>query len=75
VISLRRFFSNPAVPHAYRANFIHLYFDMAWFGILSGTAMNFLSVYAARLGGSGFQIGMLAATSAFVNLILAMPAS
>ena len=75
VISLRRFFSNPAVPHAYRGNFIHLYFDMAWFGILSGTAMNFLSVYAARLGGSGFQIGMLAATSAFVNLILAMPAS
>jgi MFS family permease len=75
VISLRRFLSNPAVPHAYRGNFIHLYFDMAWFGILSGTAMNFLSVYAARLGGSGFQIGMLAATSAFVNLILAMPAS
>ena len=37
--------------------------------------MNFLSVYAARLGGSGFQIGMLAATSAFVNLILAIPAS
>ena len=48
---------------------------MAWFGILSGTAINFLSVYCARLGGSGFQIGMLAATSAFVNLILAMPAS
>jgi MFS family permease len=75
VISLRRIFSNPAVPREFRANFIHLYFDMAWFGILSGTAMNFLSVYAARLGGSGFQIGMLAATSAFVNLILAIPAS
>jgi MFS family permease len=75
VISLRRFISDQAVPQGFRANFIHLYFDMAWFGILSGTAMNFLSVYAARLGGSGFQIGMLAATSAFVNLILAMPAS
>ena len=37
--------------------------------------MNFLSVYAARLGGSGFQIGILAGTSAFVNLILAIPAS
>ena len=48
---------------------------MAWFGILSGTAMNFLSVYAARLGGSGFQIGLLAATPAFVTLTLAIPAS
>ncbi len=75
MISLRKLISNPAVPHEFRANFIHLYFDMAWFGILSGTAMNFLSIYAARLGGSGFQIGLLAATSAFVNLILAMPAS
>lgn len=37
--------------------------------------MNFLSVYAARLGGHGLQIGMLAATSAIVNLILAIPAS
>jgi MFS family permease len=75
VISLRRFFTNPDVPHEFRANFIHLYFDLAWFGILSGTAMSFLTVYAARLGGSGFQIGLLAATSAFVNLILAIPAS
>ena len=48
---------------------------MAWFGILSGTAMSFLSVYAARLGGSGFQIGLLAATPAFVTLFLAIPAS
>ena len=48
---------------------------MFWFGILSGTAMSFLSVYATRLGGSGFQIGMLAATSAFVTLVLSIPAS
>ncbi len=72
---MRLFISDPAVHRKFRANFIHLFFDMAWFGILSGTAINFLSVYAARLGGSGFQIGTLAATSAFVNLILAIPAS
>jgi len=48
---------------------------MAWFGILTGTAISFLSVYAARLGGNGFQIGLLTGTSAFVNLILAIPAS
>jgi MFS family permease len=75
VISLRRSISHPAIPHEYRANFIHLYFDMFWFGILSGTAMSFLSVYAARLGGSGVQIGLLAATPAFVTLFLAIPAS
>jgi MFS family permease len=37
--------------------------------------MNFLSVYATRLGGSGFQIGLLGATSAIVNLIFAIPVS
>jgi len=72
---MRLFIKDPTVQGEFRANFIHLFFDMAWFGILSGTAINFLSVYAARLGGSGMQIGMLAATSAFVNLILAIPAS
>jgi MFS family permease len=75
VISLRRSITNQVVPREYRANFIHLYFDMAWFGLLSGTALNFLSVYAARLGGSGVQIGLLAATPAFVTLFLAIPAS
>jgi MFS family permease len=75
VNSLRRFISNPSIPPEFQANFIHLYFDIAWFGIVSGTAINFLSVYAARLGGTGFQIGLLGATSAIVNLIFAIPAS
>ena len=73
--SLRRFFSNPAIPVEYRTNFTHLYFDIAWYGIVSGTAANFVSVYAARIGGTGLQIGLLGATSAIVNLILAIPAS
>jgi len=75
VTSLRRFISTPAIPREFQANFTHLYFDIAWFGIVSGTAMNFVSVYAARLGGSGLQIGLLGATSAIVNLIFAIPAS
>ena len=58
----------------YRANFIHLYFDIGWFGVLSGSAVNFLNVYAARLGATAFQIGLLAAVSAVVNLIFAIPA-
>ncbi len=67
-------FNQSDIPKKYRANFIHLYFDIAWFGVLSGTAVNFLNVYATRLGANGFQIGLLAAMSAVVNLFLAIPA-
>jgi MFS family permease len=74
MFSIRRLFNNSAIPQEYRPNFIHLYFDIAWFGILSGSAINFLSVYAARLGASGFQIGLLAAMPAVVSLFLSMPA-
>lgn len=71
---LKKFFQQTDLPAEYRANFIHLYFDMGWFGILSGSAVNFLNVYAARLGATGLQIGLLAAVSAVINLIFAMPA-
>jgi MFS family permease len=74
VLSIRRFFNNPAIPLEYRRNFVHLYFDIAWFGILSGSAINFLTVYAARLGASGFQIGLLSAMPAVVSLFLSIPA-
>jgi len=64
----------PSVPAEYRRNFIHLYFDIAWYGLLAGSAVNFLTVYAARLGASGLQIGLLGALTAAVNLVLAIPA-
>jgi MFS family permease len=67
-------FRQSDVPEKYRSNFWHLYLDIAWFGVLSGTAVNFLSVYATRLGASGLQIGLLAAMAAVVNLFLAIPA-
>lgn len=67
-------FRQSDVPDEYRSNFINLYFDIAWFGVLSGTAINFLNVYATRLGATGLQIGLLTATSAVVNLFLAIPA-
>ena len=76
IISCMRFnlFKQSNIPEKYRSNFIHLYLDIAWFGVLSGTAVNFLNIYATRLGASGFQIGMLTAASAIVNLFLAIPA-
>jgi MFS family permease len=67
-------FRQSDIPEKYRSNFWHLYFDIGWFGVLSGTAVNFLSVYATRLGASGLQIGLLAAMAAIVNLFLAIPA-
>lgn len=67
-------FRQSDIPETYRSNFLHLYFDIAWFGVLSGTAVNFLNVYATRLGATGLQIGLLTAMSAVVNLFLAIPA-
>ncbi len=67
-------FRQSDVPEKYRSNFINLYFDIAWYGVLSGTVVNFINVYATRLGASGLQIGLLTAMSAVVNLFLAIPA-
>jgi len=76
IINPMRFnlFNQSDIPEKYRANFQHLFFDIGWFGVLSGTAVNFLNVYATRLGATGFQIGLLAAMAAAVNLFLAIPA-
>jgi MFS family permease len=69
-----KLFKQPDIPKRYRSNFANLYLDIAWFGVLSGTAINFLNIYAARLGATGLQIGLLTAASAIVNLFLAIPA-
>ena len=72
--SLKKVFNNPAIPTEYHTNFLHLYSDIGWFGVLSGSAVNFINVYATRIGATGFQIGLLGATSAIVSLIFAIPA-
>ncbi|MCS6845455.1 MAG: MFS transporter [Caldilineales bacterium] len=61
------------VPAELRRNFVHLYFDIAWYGVLSGSAMAFLAVYAARLGASAFLLGLLTAGPAVVNLLFTLP--
>jgi MFS family permease len=62
------------VPPELRSTFFHLYMDIAWFGVLSASALSFVSVYAARQGASGFQIGLLGAGPAVVNLLFTFPA-
>jgi len=75
---MQAFFSSifkPAqIPKEYQANFLHLYLDIGWFGLLSGSAVNFINVYATRLGATGFQIGLIGAVSAIVSLLVAIPA-
>ena len=62
------------VPPEHREHFRHLYWDIAWFGLVAGSAIAFLGVYATRLGATAFQIGMLTAGPAMVNLIFTLPA-
>ncbi|HJR79969.1 MAG TPA: MFS transporter [Anaerolineales bacterium] len=71
---LTRLFRQTAVPVEYRPIFMHLYMDIGWFGILSGSALNFLNIYAARIGATVFQIGLISAMTAIVSLCLAIPA-
>ncbi len=56
-----------------RSNIRHLYADIAWFGVVSGSTVAFLSIFAARIGASGFEIGMLSAAPGIVNLFLSLP--
>jgi MFS family permease len=72
---LQQLFRSPEpVPEQYRANFFHLYMDIAWFGVLNGSILTFLAIFGARLGASATQLGLLAAAPAVVNLIFTLPA-
>jgi len=57
-----------------RRNFFHLYGDIFWFGVLTGSTLAFLAIYASRLGASNFQVGLLTAGPAIVNLFISLPA-
>lgn len=62
------------VPAEHRSNFNHLIADIAWFGVLNGSAISYLTVFATRQGASAFEIGLLTALPAIVNLTFALPA-
>lgn len=67
--------TNQPIPAGYRSNFFHLTLDIAWFGVLNGSTIAFLSVYAARLGGTSLQLGLITAAPAIINITFAMPAA
>jgi MFS family permease len=66
----------PAIPAdgQLRSTIFHLFMDMVWIGVLSGTVGAFISVYAARLGAPDQLVGMLNAAPAIMNIIFAIPA-
>ena len=57
----------------FKWNLRHLYWDVFYFGILAGSTLAFQSIYAARLGASELQIGLLTAGPAIVGLIFTLP--
>jgi MFS family permease len=63
-----------ALPEELRRYFTHLYWDVAWFGIVAGSSQAFLGVYVARLGATPLQMGLLNAGPALVGLLFTMPA-
>jgi MFS family permease len=56
-----------------RSNIRNLYFDIFWYGVLAGSTIAFLSVYATRIGATSLQLGLLTAGPAVANLIISLP--
>jgi MFS family permease len=73
-MSLHRLFSFPPdLPANLRSNFIHLFWDIGWWGLYMGTTAAFLNIYAARSGATPDQIGLLTAAPALISMVLSLP--
>jgi MFS family permease len=72
-LPLQPFRSATPIPVEKRENFRNLFLDIAWYGILNGSLLSFLSVYLARVGASGSQIGFISAAPAITSLIFTLP--
>ncbi|MCS7221467.1 MAG: MFS transporter [Anaerolineae bacterium] len=53
----------------------YLYWDIAWFGVTSGIALNFLAVYAVRLGATEIEVGALTSAPALISIFWLIPAA
>jgi hypothetical protein len=60
-------------PAEQRSYYRHLTWDVAWYGLLAGSSMAFISVYLTRLGAGALEIGMLNAGPALVGLLFTLP--
>ncbi len=72
---IRSLFQSPrSVPTEFKSNFSHLFGDLGWYGLLSGSTLAFLAVFASRLGADPGQIGLLNAAPAIIALVVTLPA-
>lgn len=55
-----------------QANFRHLVYDIAWFGLALAATSRFLSVYAIRLGAGSLELGLIAALPALLVVLSTM---
>ena len=62
-------------PNLEAQNIRNLYAEIGWFGILSGIASSFLSVYTLRVGGSDTHIGLLSSLPALIISLASLPGS
>lgn len=58
-----------------RSTFLNLYADVFWYGVFAGSILVFLSIYAARLGASAFQVGLISSGPALINLLFSLQAA
>jgi MFS family permease len=66
--------SSPSISHStLHSNIRNLYGDVFWWGILGGSTVAFLNVYATRIGATSFQVGLLTAGPAVANLLVSLP--
>jgi MFS family permease len=73
-MTFRRFFSlPPTLPDDLRSNVIHLFWDIAWWGLYMGSTAAFLTIYATRCGATAQQIGLLSALPALLSLAISLP--
>jgi MFS family permease len=63
----------PSLTPELRSNFIRYFWDIGWWGLYMGSMVAFLTIYAARIGATRAQIGLLTALPAFVSLVLSLP--
>lgn len=57
-----------------QANYAHLYWDSFGFGVLSGSTISFVAIYAVRVGAGALQVSLLSSGPAIVNLMFSLPA-
>ncbi|MFZ6029301.1 MAG: MFS transporter [Chloroflexota bacterium] len=63
----------PELSPQLRSNYIFLLWDIGVWGFYMGSTVAFLTIYAARVGATPEEIGLLTALPALLSLLLAVP--